>query len=114
MSQDVWTSTDTALSALSALPVLKAEMLLPILLLNLVLCLTDAGADAKSSPEPGSEGLENLVEKLESRLRDMEKRLEETEQNNQEMKRRLEEFAEKMRRTSLRKGSKERKHQDPN
>ena len=96
-SQDVWTSTDTALSALSALPVLKAEMLLPILLLNLVLCLTDSGADAKSSPEPGSEGLENLVEKLESRLRDMEKRLEETEQNNQEMKRRLEEFAEKMR-----------------
>ena len=72
-------------------------MLLAILLLNFVLCLTDAGADAKSSPEPGSEGLENLVEKLESRLRDMEKRLEETEQNNQEMKRRLEEFAEKMR-----------------
>ena len=54
-------------------------LLLPILLLNLVLCLTDAGADAKSSPEPGSEGLENLVEKLESRLRDMEARLEETE-----------------------------------
>ena len=70
-------------------------MLPAILLLNLVLCLTDAGADA--SPKPGSEDLENLVGKLESRLRHMETRLEETEQNNQEMKRRLKELEDKMR-----------------
>ena len=69
-------------------------MLPAILLLNLVLCLIDAGADA--SPKPGSEDLENLVGKLESRLRLMETRLEETEQNNQEMKRRLEELEDKM------------------
>ena len=47
-------------------------MLPTILILNLVLCVTHAGA----SPKPG---LEDLVEKLESRLRDMEMRLEETE-----------------------------------
>ena len=42
----------------------RAEMLLSILLLNLVLCLTDA----KSSPKEDLEGgLENLVEKLEFR-----------------------------------------------
>ena len=51
-------------------------MLFAILLLNLVLlCLTDAGADAKSSPKLG---LENLVEKLEFRLEEME-----TEMKNQ-------------------------------
>ena len=61
------------LSALGALPV-RANMLLAILLLNLV--LTDA---AKSSPKQGESGLEDLVEKLESRLREMELRLEETE-----------------------------------
>merc|ERR1712212_1074572 len=60
---------------MGALPVCEAKMLLTILLFNLVLCLTHAGA----SPKPGSNALESLVEKLESRLRDMEIRLEETE-----------------------------------
>jgi len=83
-------------------------MLSVILILNLILCLPDA----KSSPKPGLEDLENLVEKLvASRLKDMETRTEETEmrlkskekemermeQNNQEMKRRLEELENKMR-----------------
>ena len=80
-------------------------MLPVILLLNLILCISDA----ESSPK--LDDLENMVEKLESRLRDMETRLEETEtrleskdkemermeQNNQEMKRRLEELEDKMR-----------------
>merc|ERR1711934_459688 len=52
----------------------EANMLLAILLLNLV--LTDA---AKSSPKQGESGLEDLVEKLESRLREMELRLKEKE-----------------------------------
>ena len=52
-------------------------MRLIILLLNLVLSsLTDAGpADAKSSPKLDSEGLENLVDELEVRLRAMETRM---------------------------------------
>ena len=87
-------------------------MLLIILLLSLVLCsLTNSGASAKSSPKQCLEGsLENLVEKLESRLRDMEIRLEETEtrleskdkemkmrleQNNQETAKQLEELEDK-------------------
>ena len=49
-------------------------MLLTILLLNLVLLdLPYVGADARSSPKQSLEGsLENLVKKLESRLRDLE------------------------------------------
>ena len=50
-------------------------MLLPILLLNLVLCLTNA----ECTPKQGLEDWENYVEKLEFRLRDMELRSEETE-----------------------------------
>ena len=53
-------------------------MLLIILLLNIVLLLTEAGADAKSSPKPGLEGLETLMDKLvESRLSDLETRMQE-------------------------------------
>merc|ERR1711990_548639 len=90
-------------------------MLLTILLPNFVLLsLTDAGpADAKSSPKLGSEGLENLVEKLELRLRDMETKFEEMEKwtkhkeeeqaeenkklkaKNKEMETRLQELEEK-------------------
>merc|ERR1712212_367988 len=77
---------------MGALPVCEAKMLLTILLFNLVLCLTHAGA----SPKPGSNALESLVEKLESRLRDMEIRLEETEarleSKDKEMEMRLEEL----------------------
>jgi len=51
-------------------------MLLKILLLNLVLCLTNADADAESSPLPSMEDWENFVEKLKFRLRDMETRME--------------------------------------
>ena len=54
----------------------QANMLLSILILNLVLCLT--WADAKSSPK---QGLEDLVEKLEFRLRDVETRLESKEKD---------------------------------
>ena len=51
-------------------------MLLTILLLNLVLRLAEAGADAESSPKEGLEGgFENLVEKLEFRLREVETRM---------------------------------------
>ena len=42
----------------------KADILLIILLLNLVLLLTEAGADAKSSPKQGLEDLENFMDKL--------------------------------------------------
>ena len=53
-------------------------MLLTILLLSIILRLTDA----RSSPEHSLEGsLENLVEKLEFRLREMELRLEATERS---------------------------------
>ena len=52
----------------------QANMLLSILILNLVLSLT--WADAKSSPK---QGLEDLVENLEFRLRDVETRLESKE-----------------------------------
>ena len=54
-------------------------MLLRILLPSLLLSLTNAGADATSPPKTELEGLENLVEKLQFRLRNMELRLEETE-----------------------------------
>ena len=63
-------------------------MLLPILLLNIVLCLTRVAADAKSSSK---EGLEDLVEKMEFRLREVETRL---ESNEKEMEARLDEFEE--------------------
>jgi len=58
-------------------------MLLRIFLLNLTLCLIEAGTDAKSSPKRGLGGLENLVDRLELRLRDMELRLEETEKEKE-------------------------------
>ena len=65
-------------------------MVLKILIFNIVLCLTHAGA----SPKPGSNRLKSLVEKLESRLREMEIRLEETEvrleAKDKEMEMRLE------------------------
>ena len=65
-------------------------MLPIILLLNLILCISDA----ESSPKSGLEDLENLVEKLvESRLRDMETRLESKEKV---MESRLEELEDKM------------------
>ena len=51
-------------------------MQLPILLLNLVLCLTYAEAGATTSPRTDLQGFENLVEKLvESRLSDVEARM---------------------------------------
>ena len=67
-------------------------MLLTILLLNLVLpiSLTEACADAKSSPTHDSKGLENLVEELQFGLRDMEFRLRELEAKNKEMETKLE------------------------
>ena len=66
-------------------------MLFPILLLNLVLfSLTSTGADAKSSPK---QGLEDLVEKLEFRLREVETRLESKEK---EIETRLEALEDKM------------------
>ena len=60
-------------------------MLLPFLLLNLGLCLTSVGADAKSL---SNEGLEDLVEKLEFRLREVETRLESKEKEKDESKKR--------------------------
>ena len=69
----------------------EAKMLFPILLLNLVLfSLTSIGADAKSSPK---QGLEDLVEKLEFRLREVETRLESKEK---EIETRLEALEDKM------------------
>ena len=63
----------------------QANMLLSILLINLILRLTFAGADATSStPKLGLEDLEKLVDKLESRLRDMETRMQ-NEQDEKEM-----------------------------
>ena len=59
-------------------------MLLKILLLNLVLCLTDAGAYAK----PGSN---DLVEKLELRLRDMETRMQDEKEKQAKEKKELKE-----------------------
>ena len=85
-------------------------MLLPILLLNLVLCLTNA----ESTPKQGLKDLENYVEKLEFRFREMELRSEETEMRmksekekqakekkelearNEEMEIRLKKLADKM------------------
>ena len=66
-------------------------MLLAILLLSLVLLsLTDAGpADAKSSPKQDLEGLENLVEKLELRLRDMETKFQGEKEKLEEMQIRM-------------------------
>ena len=65
-------------------------MLLTILLLNLALSsLADAGTDAKSSPKKGSEGLENLVEKLESRLRDVEAKFQDEKEKLEEMEMRM-------------------------
>ena len=52
-------------------------MLLTFFCFNLLLSLTNAGA----SPKPDSEGLEDLVDKMESRLRDVEKRLEKLKQD---------------------------------
>merc|ERR1712172_115385 len=68
-----------------------AKMLLTALLLNLIICLlTDGGTDAKSSPQ---QGLEDLVEKLESRLRNVETRF----QNEKEkLESRLEDMEMKM------------------
>lgn len=103
-------------------------MLLTILLLNLFLRLTDASADAKSSPE---QSLEGLVEKLEFRLREMELRLEDTdmrmkkenekqaqekkelEAKNKEMERRLEAKDKEMERrlAELEKKMKEEKYE---
>ena len=67
-------------------------MLLTILLLNLVLSLTNPGADAKTATKQGLEDLENLVE---SQLRDMETRMQENlemrlHQKDREMEKRLE------------------------
>merc|ERR1712212_44196 len=70
----------------------KAKMVLTILLLTLVLSsLTDAGADAESSPKLGLEDLEDLVEKLvESRLRDMETRMQNDKEKQAKEKKELE------------------------
>ena len=68
-------------------------MLLPILLLNLVLRLTDA----KSSPAEDLEGgLENLVEKLEFRLRDKETRMQEEKEKGANEKKELKEMVKAM------------------
>jgi len=65
-------------------------MLLTILLLNLAFSsLADADADAESSPKQGSEGLENLVEKLESRLRDVETKFQDEKEKLEEMEMRM-------------------------
>merc|ERR1712130_247618 len=68
----------------------EAKMLLIIVLLNFMLCLI-TGVDAHSTQKSGLEGLENLEQKLESRLRDMETRMEvrmdyEEERNAKEKK----------------------------
>ena len=93
----LYESTDTRSSSPSTLPVCRAKMLLAILLMNLVLCRASAGADAKSPPK---EGLEDLAEKLEFRLRDVETRMhqkdKEMESKEKEMKTRLEELEDKM------------------
>ena len=69
-------------------------MQLGILLLSLILsCLVVAHTDAESSPKPGLEGLQNLVEKLEFRLKDVKTRMED-EKNILEF--RLEEMEMKM------------------
>ena len=65
-------------------------MLLRILLPSLLLSLAYAGADATSPPKTSLEVLENLVEKLQFRLRDMELRLEETAKEKKEMEEKLE------------------------
>ena len=68
--------------------------LLTILLLNLVTHLTGAGADTKSSPQAGLEGLENLVEKMvESRLRDVERKIQD---GKEKLESRLEELEMKL------------------
>ena len=84
-----------------------------MLLVILLLSLTDAEpADAKSSPNLGLEdGLGNLVEKLESRLRDLETKMQNgkekeakekkelesrLEAKDEEMKTRLQELEERM------------------
>jgi len=67
-------------------------MLPIILLLNLIICFTDA----KSSPKPGLEDVENLEEKFESRLRDMEKRLEEMETRLESKDKEMERMQQKM------------------
>ena len=92
----------------------EAKMLLAILHLNFILLsLTDAEpADVKSSSNLGLEdGLGNLVEKLESRLRDLETKMQNDkekeakekkelesrlEAKDKEMERRLQEFEERM------------------
>ena len=69
-------------------------MLLTILLLNLVTHLTGAGADTKSSPQAGFEGLESLVEKMvESRLRDVERKIQD---GKEKLESRLEELEMKL------------------
>ena len=66
-------------------------MLLSIVILNLVLCLT--WADVKSSPK---QGLEDLVEKLEFRLRDVETRLESKEKEMEALEDKMKEEKEDM------------------
>ena len=46
-------------------------------------------ADAESSPKQGSEGLENLVKKLESRLRDVETKFQDEKEKLEEMEMRM-------------------------
>ena len=72
-----------------------ANMLLPIFLLNLI--FTQIGADAKFATKQSLEGLENLVEQLELRLREMELRHEkEKKELETKMETRLKELEEKM------------------
>merc|ERR1712037_769893 len=82
----------------STLPVCRAKMLLAILLLNLVLCRASADADAKSPPK---EGLEDLAEKLEFRLKDVETKMHQNDKEmgskEKEMETRLDELEDKMR-----------------
>merc|ERR1712233_139217 len=69
----------------------ETRMLLKILLLTLLSSFADAGeAEAKQ----GSEGFENLVEKLESGLRDVEKKFEDAKEKLEQMEIRMKEKEE--------------------
>ena len=73
-------------------------MLFTILLLSLVLpSLTDAAGDARFAPKQDSEGSENLVQKLESRLRDMETWMQDEKNEKEKLEVRMQEMEMEMR-----------------
>ena len=68
-----------------------ANMLLTVLLLNLLLCLSDAGTVDQSSQKQGFEDLENFVENLvEARVRNIVTMMEDEKEKQAEEKRELE------------------------